>query len=75
MKQFGALSVALSDGAATLIECSNSELVKWPRLTIMTPHRPGLADDHDLPPMSVKLEGEEVEALYLFLKRYYEHPT
>ena len=71
MKQNETISVALSDASAVLKENSNTETVKVPALTIMTPHRVGYPDQKDDPPMSVKLHASEVRALYDFMHGYY----
>ena len=71
MKQHEAISAALSDASAVLKENSNTETVKVPSLTIMTPHRVGYPDQKDDPAMSVKLHASEVRALYDFLHGYY----
>lgn len=71
MKQFESKSVSLSDAAAVIYERSNTDNRKLPVLTIMTPFRPGQAEDRDVPPASVRLENAEVEMLYKFLDDYY----
>lgn len=72
MKQGRSIAAALSDASALITERSPQKTVQSPSLTIMTPHRVGTPDQNDDPPMSVKLYGSEVRALYEFLHRYYE---
>ena len=71
MKQSETKAVALSDASAVLRECSNTELYRLPLLLIMTPYRFGCEGDHPVPAMSVRLQNDEVRALYDLLHVYY----
>lgn len=72
MKQTEILTRRIGDGAANLVECSNTETHKIPRLTIMTPWRQGHADEKDDPPQSLCLGSVATHDLYQMLREYYE---
>lgn len=73
MKQGETKSAALLDSAAILQELSNTESSPIPRLIILIPFRSEYNGVPSTPPMSVTLEGVEVDRLFELLKEYYSY--